>query len=398
MTVTRFLESPASSLRITEKQAVEEQGIAIVTCLLSGLQTLTRPYDDRSRNVQVAKGLHALHIYATEYWTEYLFRCAELLELDRSTSQLINLANELSQCLDSLTIHTHEEEVMANTSPQDPRLELLRDYPEIQKQARVALSARSLKHLEIQNPGKSPLTSTLFFPFQLTVGIAAVGANRESAEQGLEAILFSYQKTIIYLLSQEEYLGVSPQELEEFKRQFRASAYTCRFSSCPRATLGFESKKAWLEHEVAHLRRWACTVAGCQYPPFLSARALEAHKKEHDDISLGQKPIRRIRKMQELNSNFASISHKSLASTSYKPSQAHSRVPRASISTTNTATPAAPLWMPPDDMPSSQFGRVEAPAPIPGMPLADFVRPFPFHTKPFIFLSKYQHFSNHHNL
>lgn len=162
LTIYRFLESPASNLRISEKQAIEEQGTATVACLLSGLQTLTKPHDDESRNIQVAKGLHALHIYATEYWTEYLFRYVELLEPRHSTSQLIDLANNLSQCLDSLTIQTLEGKAKTNTLSPDPRLELLKDYPGIQKQAEIAMFARSLKHLETQisqlcqKPGESP--------------------------------------------------------------------------------------------------------------------------------------------------------------------------------------------------------------------------------------------------
>ncbi|KAI0447888.1 hypothetical protein F4803DRAFT_558575 [Xylaria telfairii] len=306
--VQEFLESPANSLKITERQAVEEQGTAIVTCLLSGLQALTKPDDDRSRNVQVAKGLHALHIYATEYWTEYLFRYMELLESDGLNSQLIDLANNLAQYLDSLNMHTLEEQAKTNTSSPDPRLELLKDYPAIQKHARISMSARSLKHLETRTN------------------------------------------------HQEEYPGVSPQELEDFKCHFRTSAYTCRFGSCPRATLGFELKELCLEHELAHLRRWACTVTGCQYPPFTSASSLQTHKKAHHDHDLAQRPIRRPGKLSDVNFNFSQTAQELPASVSYPSSQARSSVPNRSPSLRT-----APQYFSPAAVPQMSLQHISVP-------------------------------------
>ncbi|KAI0971987.1 hypothetical protein F4678DRAFT_65229 [Xylaria arbuscula] len=350
--VQEFLESPESRLDITETQAVEEQGTATVTCLISGLQTLTKPHDNRSRNVQVAKGLHAFHIYATEYWTEYLFRYVELPMVDRSVSHLIDLANNLSQCLDSLAMHTFEETVKTDTSSQDPRLELLGDYPEIQKQARIAISARSLKQLETQTSQSCQ---------------KHVNVNVRPAEQGLEAVLSCYQETIIFLLSQEEYPGVSPQELEDFKRHFRASAYTCRFGSCPRATLGFESKEAWLEHELAHLRRWACTVAGCQYPPFTSTRALQTHKRAHHDNYISQRPIRKLRNLPKTKSDFPQTARKSWTSLLHTSSHVH--IPLFNVPVA-TSTPPPPVETLATLVQTTRdITRLEAPYPIRDQPL-----------------------------
>ena len=73
---------------------------------------------------------------------------------------------------------------------------------------------------------------------------------------GISAMLASYQEIVRSLLSQSDYPGVSSEELELFKSQFRTSAFTCRLNSCPRATLGFESEELRLEHEMAHMRRF----------------------------------------------------------------------------------------------------------------------------------------------
>ncbi|KAI0459295.1 hypothetical protein F5B21DRAFT_526028 [Xylaria acuta] len=275
--VQEFLESPASNLHITEMPAIETQGIATITCLVSGLQTFSQPFNQRTRIVQVAKGLHALQIYATEYWTDYVLRYMELAKLHNSSSKLIDLASKLSQLLDGLR-GPNLDGASINTLSLDSRLGLLKPYPIIETQVKAAMRERSIKHLEAQ-------------PEQLA---QALGTYFSDLGYRLEAVLSSYQKTILFLLDQEEYPGLSPRELERFKLHFRTSAYTCRFSSCPRATLGFESKRAWLEHEAAHLRRFVCAVAECQYPPFFSAKALQNHARIHHNNVTRQRSIRRV--------------------------------------------------------------------------------------------------------
>ncbi|KAI0413197.1 hypothetical protein F5X98DRAFT_352630 [Xylaria grammica] len=277
--VHEFLESADSVLPITEMSAVEEQGIATITCLLSGLHTFSQLPHHTERNVQVAKGLHALHIYATEYWTDYLLCSVESAPSNGLSSRMRELVNNLSKCLDELAISA-QDEVVDKALLLDSRLQLLGDYPLIQKQASIAIYARSLKHLQARSN-------------QLALALEPAYGQPGAIEQGLEALLSSYQKTIIFLLGRDEYPGVSPKELEEFKINFRTSAYTCRFASCPRATLGFETKDAFTEHEKAHLRRWACTVAGCQFPPFDSAKSLQAHSRTHHSDALRRRPIRK---------------------------------------------------------------------------------------------------------
>ncbi|KAI1273844.1 hypothetical protein F5Y07DRAFT_375279 [Xylaria sp. FL0933] len=279
--VQEFLESPASNLCITEIPAIEKQGIATLACLISGLQTFSQSFDQRTRILQVAKGLHALQIYATEYWTDYLLRYMELAAMHDSSSKLVKLASELSQRLDGLT-GPNFDGAGINTLSLDSRLELLKPYPILETQAKVAMHERSIKHLEAQSE-------------QLVQALESADNYDDRTEQGLEAILSLYQKTILFLLDQEEYPGLSPRELQKFKLHFRTSAYTCRFSSCPHATLGFESKRAWLEHETAHLRRLACPVAECQYPPFFSNKTLQNHIRVHHNNVTGGKPIRRDR-------------------------------------------------------------------------------------------------------
>lgn len=107
-------------------------------------------------------------------------------------------------------------------------------------------------------------------------------------------MLIVYQDTIRTLLDQHDYPGVTAEELELFKSQFRTSAFTCRLKSCPRATLGFESEKPRLQHEMTHIRRLRCPVADCKFPPFVSPQALRIHTSKYHSHGLLPKSIRKI--------------------------------------------------------------------------------------------------------
>ncbi|KAI0814683.1 hypothetical protein GGR55DRAFT_442188 [Xylaria sp. FL0064] len=176
----------------------------------------------------------------------------ELAEMHDSSSKLVKLASELSQRLNGLT-GPNFDGASINTLSLDSRLELLKPYPIIETQAKVAMRERSIKHLE----AKSEL---------LVQALETADNDVDRTEQGLEAILSLYQKTILFLLDQEEYPGLSPQELEKFKLHFRTS-----------------------------LRRLACPVAECQFPPFFSHKTLQNHTRVHHNNVTGGKPIRRDR-------------------------------------------------------------------------------------------------------
>lgn len=113
--------------------------------------------------------------------------------------------------------------------------------------------------------------------------------------RGISALLPRYQKLLTDIVHDLDGLGVSRQELENFQNEVRTSAHTCRLRSCPRATIGFESKKLCTEHEISHVRRslHPCTYSGCQYPPFFTSQALKAHASREHDTTTPRKSIRR---------------------------------------------------------------------------------------------------------
>lgn len=114
-------------------------------------------------------------------------------------------------------------------------------------------------------------------------------------------MLISYQDVVRALLSKHTYPGVSAEELELFKTHFRTSAFTCRLNSCFRATLGFESAKKCLEHEMSHVQCLRCTFPGCQYPPFGSAQALRSHANKYHNPNPPRKAIRGPRAVRQIN-------------------------------------------------------------------------------------------------
>src|SRR5579871_2453641 len=111
---------------------------------------------------------------------------------------------------------------------------------------------------------------------------------------GISTMLTSYQETIMSLLNQSDYPGVSAEELELFKSQFRTSIFTCRLNSCPRATLGFESEKLRLDHEMAHVRLFRCTFPDCKYPPFVSTQSLKSHLNKYHNPNPPRNSIRQV--------------------------------------------------------------------------------------------------------
>ncbi|KAF8856921.1 hypothetical protein BDZ45DRAFT_624593 [Acephala macrosclerotiorum] len=280
VSVKDFLQSPSSTLKVTEHKALIEHGKATITCLLSGLDVFAPSPTDQSGYIRVLKGLHGFHVYATEYWREYLLSHAAGLGTADDKSDLLVLAKDLAQKLDQMFESAPSEEYRSDATPLDDRLELLSPHPLLQKQVRIACKARSLNRLESELHRESDVTSS--------------AKNCTQVLDGISAMLLSYQEILRFLLRQDDYPGVTAEELEFFKSQFRTFAYTCRLSSCPRTTVGFESEELLREHEVSHARRIACTFPDCKYPPFVSVQALKNHVNKYHNPNPTPKSIRKV--------------------------------------------------------------------------------------------------------
>ncbi|QYS92918.1 NACHT domain-containing protein [Trichoderma simmonsii] len=283
VSVKEFLQTPSSSLTITQEESLQEHGVATVSCLLSGLQVFSKVYPEQARYLRVIKGLHGFHVYATEFWTEYLLSSVKFPRGDpENTSPLLVLACKLADTLSETSSPAISEEAKSPPNGLNDRMSFLRQHPILYEHVEAALKGRSLKRLEAELFPETNLDGTWRSPKKL------------APLDGISAMLTVYQDTVRSLLDQHDYPGVTAEELELFKSQFRTSAFTCRLKSCPRATLGFESEKHCLQHEMTHIRRLRCTAADCKFPPFVSPQALKMHTSKYHSHGLLPKSIRSI--------------------------------------------------------------------------------------------------------
>lgn len=290
---------------INERQALSDHGIAAVTCLLSGLQVFNGAFNDQTRHIRLIKGVHGLHIYATEFWTEYLLSEAEATGGPDISSPLLAMAVQLANRLDEAAATAAPMECIGAADDNDERLLLFQGYEMLYKHIGAAMKARSRKRLEMELlSGQSKLF--LRSPYSTNQRLGADGNSRISHASlpldGISRMLQSYQSAIETLLNDDFHPGVSAEELETFKTQFRTSAYTCRLRFCPRATIGFETDLLRYEHEMVHAGGFRCTYSDCQYPPFPSSKALKAHMSSCHNIVPERKSIRNVGALGALRS------------------------------------------------------------------------------------------------
>ncbi|KAJ3569742.1 hypothetical protein NPX13_g5979 [Xylaria arbuscula] len=286
VSVKEFLQSATSIFRITREETVVGMCVSTITCLLSGFRYL---FDDTKQAgaVRIVKGIHGLHVYATEFWTEHLLNCASVGGLNDSEC-LIELANTLANKLEKYTNVFTEERPVLDDGSKDQRLEALKEHPLISKQVEASLRARCLKRLEykiLKEIGENTPKSSHHSQDSYRPPYSSEG-------DGISAMLSSYQDTAAFLLQQDHFPGVSSTELEMWKGQFRTSAFTCRLGFCPRTTEGFLSEDLRRRHEMAHTQLAICTIPECQYPPFPTARALNSHMNKCHLYKPARRPIR----------------------------------------------------------------------------------------------------------
>jgi len=101
--------------------------------------------------------------------------------------------------------------------------------------------------------------------------------------------------------------GINPTIVSEFKKTYGESAFLCRYSPCPRATLGFSNNREREKHESSHTRKFKCADSSCEFyeSGFSTKATLQKHneiyhRKIHDFIL----PIRRRSRTSDLREKF----------------------------------------------------------------------------------------------
>jgi len=91
-------------------------------------------------------------------------------------------------------------------------------------------------------------------------------------------------------------MGVSPNDLHDFKFRYGSGAYLCRWSGCVWSSAGFRSSAERMKHETYHEQRFRCSDPTCDFASsgFVSRQALRNHHQRYhvslDDVVLPKFP------------------------------------------------------------------------------------------------------------
>ncbi|KAK6335581.1 hypothetical protein TWF696_002349 [Orbilia brochopaga] len=267
--VKEYLQSGDSLVPLTKEIAIREQCVASMTCLLSGLQVFQPVYSEESRRQRVLKGLFGFYAYADRFWVDTLLGFVKSYGHLSQHPSLATIAEAISSKLRS--IYGISNETFGQDVEDEGDLGLLKEYEGIYTSAKAVLAARSDKkfgHLTRKND---------------LISI-----------QELPDVFANFQTTIETLLQIHGFPGVSREEISLFQTNFSSLAYTCRFPSCLRDTVGFENNHSRLEHEATHTQSLKCLYPRCQFLSFSSARSLRNHEISlHEKIQV-KRTIRRV--------------------------------------------------------------------------------------------------------
>jgi hypothetical protein len=105
---------------------IREHGIASITCLLSGLKVFQPDYPHLERSLRVLKGLHGFHVYASEYWVDYILSIVTSQDALSQPDLLSAIIHDLSKTIDGIGESFSPLDDKDNPTPSESRLEILK--------------------------------------------------------------------------------------------------------------------------------------------------------------------------------------------------------------------------------------------------------------------------------
>ena len=113
----------------------------------------------------------------------------------------------------------------------------------------------------------------------------------------------TFNSAVHRLLKASAVPGISKDQMLAFKRLYSSTAFRCRFLQCPDISIGFPSEELRNQHEVQHVQRVFCKIAGCSWNRigFKNQGDLDSHaSKYHIENKLAIPPkVRRGRRLTE---------------------------------------------------------------------------------------------------
>lgn len=107
-------------------------------------------YPEQSKAFRVVKGIHGLHLYATEYWTEYLLSEARRAGgIGSESNSVFRLAQQLADKLETVAPSSpHHNDSDPGVS--EERLLLLGQHEALQKHVKRSLKSITIEQFERQ--------------------------------------------------------------------------------------------------------------------------------------------------------------------------------------------------------------------------------------------------------
>ena len=243
-------------------------------------------------NSRVVKGFHGLHQYANEFWFQHLLQYAkyEYAVEDEDLEEPLEEMEEFFWKEEPGTGARRlklDDKTSANNI--ENQLQVLKDLPQAQRVGRDILTFRRFlsqekySHTEPECKQASKPHLTLISAHRITV--------MQSEELRLDPTRFSEvsqrNQTIVNSLMQSSadslLPGVELEEVEEFKRVYTSSAFTCRFFECPRYSDGFPSSVDRDMHEKIHTEPLRCADLSCNFYArgFTTTAGLLKHNRKY---------------------------------------------------------------------------------------------------------------------
>lgn len=216
-TVNEFLQSAFSNLLLNQADSTNEHATASIVCLQAGIRLFSGNLPEHEVKLRVVTGLHGFHLYAADHWVDDLLTVVATAAASVSDLPLYRCAVVFAEEASRHERYNPSEEQRNGTYDMDERLSLIPDLL-LRKLAKSALGSRSPMSLGRQDSSPPDIAEP------------SVGRGEVAHRTPLQATIKAYQDTVRHLLEQPDYPGVSSEELQRFKHQFRNSAFTCRMN------------------------------------------------------------------------------------------------------------------------------------------------------------------------
>jgi hypothetical protein len=146
VSVKDFLQNSSNSIVLHEMDTLREHGLASVTCLISGFDLFLPQTHKATRHIRLIKGIHGFHVYATEFWTEYILVVASISKGFDTKSPFYLRACELVQKLEHAV--SADSVSMVPGIASDERIQWLQGHSILSKHVDKEMKLRSQKRLE----------------------------------------------------------------------------------------------------------------------------------------------------------------------------------------------------------------------------------------------------------